>query len=42
MEVLQLPGMNVARSDFASIVVGKHIYVFGGSGVDGPLNSCER
>lgn len=39
-----LPEMNFARLWFSSIILGLHIYVFGGVGdaVGGMINSCTN
>lgn len=37
-----LPEMNLARDSFAWILLRNYIYVFGGFGITGPLNACER
>lgn len=37
-----LPEMLVARGSFSSTILGKFIYVIGGLGVSGALDTCER
>lgn len=36
------PEMITARADFASVIFGRYIYVFGGRDESGPMNACER
>lgn len=37
-----LPEMNSVRKSFASLLIGKFIYVFGGNSATGCTNACER